>query len=222
MNNKGSSLLQETYIQKSKLFLLPLTGLKKNKYFKETNTYVSSPDLISADYPSGINFEDEILIVTYSKDYKIKQDNIYNQVNANFKNITIEETGWDKYETTLITNKKFIGFHESLDEYLYTFDLHDHAKDWTAFMKGRYTQMSSKAKEIIKKYRWEYLEAPEARKLYCYLYANEDETCFKDFAEDLGILVDDLMQVKELCSKPNLRLETYVYLEKKHFNEIKS
>lgn len=219
MSKKEPSLLQKSYIQKSKLFLLPLTGLRKNKYFKETNTYISSPDLMSLEYPNGIGFDEKIIIVVYSKDYKIRQDNIYNQVVSGFKNISIEETAWDKYETEVIaSNRRFLAVHETSDEFIYTFDLADWSKDWDNFVKGRYSLMSSKAKDLIKDYRWNSLTLIERRKLYCYLYPNE-ENCFKDFAEDLEVPIEDLKEVKELCSKPNLKLETYILSEKKQLNE---
>ncbi len=206
-------------MQKSKLFLLPLTGLLKNKYFKITNTYISSPDLISLEYPDGINFDDRIIIVVYSKEYKIKQDNIYNQVSSKFKNISIEETGWEKYETDIInSNKRLLAVHETIDEFIYTFDLSDWNKDWSNFLKGRYSLLSRKAKDTIKEYRWPSLKDIERRKLYCYLYPNE-ENCFKDFAEDLKVPIEDLKEVKELCSKPNLKLETYILSEQKQLNE---
>lgn len=218
MDKKEPSLLQKDYIQKSRLFLLPLTGLPRNKYFKQTNTYISSPDLFSLVYPDGIMFEDKILIVVYSKSYKIKQDNIYNQVTSGFKNISIEETGWDKYENTIISNRRFLSVHETDDEYIYTFDLADWSKDWDAFLKGRYSLLSKKAKELVKDYRYTSLKPMDQRKLYCYLYPNE-ENCFRDFAEDLKVKVEDLKAVKELCSKPNFKLETYICSEKKQLNE---
>lgn len=222
MNKKEPSLLQETYIQKSRLFLLPLTGLIRNKYFPPTNTYISSPELISSEYPEGINFDDQVLIIAFSKEYKIKQDNIYNQVIANFKNVNIEETGWDKYESVIMSNRRFMGFHETHDEFVYTFDLSEWCDDWRCFMKGRYTKMSERAKKIIKDYKWATLQAIEQKKLYCYLYSNKDETCFEDFAEELGYPVEELRSVKELCSKPDLRLETYKFLQKKQLDETKS
>lgn len=219
MNKKESSLLQETYIQKSRIFLLPLTGLLKNKYFRETNTYVSSPDLICDDYPDGISFDDKTLIVSYSKSYKAKQDNIYNQISASFKNISVEETGWDRYENTLMSNRNFVGFHESMDEFIYTFDLSKYPRDWDNFMKGRYSLMTDRAKVMIKEYRWSSLLPIEQRKLYCYLYLNKDESCFKEFADELKISIEMLKEVRELCDKPNLKLETYTCSIKEKMNE---
>lgn len=221
MNKKEPSLLQKTYIQKSRLFLLPLTGMTKNKHFSPTNTYISAPDLISSEYPEGIGFIDEILIVAYSKEYKIRQDNILSQVQANFKNISIEETGWERYESVIISNRRFISVHETDDEFLYTFDFSDWHNDWNLFIKGRYTLISSKAKQIIKDYQWTALKPVEQKKLYCYLYSNEDLSCFEDFADDLGYPVEELKQVRELCSKPDLRLETYKIPKKKQLDDIK-
>lgn len=220
--DKKTSLLQETYLQKSRIFLLPLTGLSKDKYFREINTYMCSPDLTSTDYPEGIGFEDKLLIVNYSKSYKVKQDNIYNQVTANFKNISIEETGWDKYETKLMSNKTFSGLHETADELIYTFDLSNWSDDWNFFMKGKYSKISKRAKELVRNYRWTSLSEIDQKKLYCYLYLNEDQNCFKDFAEELGVPVGDLQQIGELCSKPDLKLETFICSKKKELNETKN
>lgn len=219
MSEKEPSLLQKDYIQKSRIFLLPLTGLKRDKTFRETNTYTSSSDLQSAEYPNGISFDDKILIVCYTKKYKEKQDNLYNQVNANFKDIFVEETGWDKHENILISNRNFLGFHETKDEYIYTFDLCNWYEDWNMFMRGKYSKMTDKAKDLIKEYRWSFLKPIEQRKLYCYLYLNKDESCLKDFAEELGVPIDSLKKVKELCDKPNLRLETFECCKKKELNE---
>lgn len=227
MSEKLNSLLEKTYIQKSRLFLLPLTGLKRHAHFRETDTYISAPELIATQYPEGITFDDKILIVVYSKLYKIKHDNIFNQINSNFKNIDAgDETGWDIYENSVVSNRYIIAFHETQDEFIYTFDLSDWTKDWHLFLKGRYSQMSKKAKDLVKNYRWNSLKPIEQRKLYCYLYPSEtfpDEkkTCFEKFSEDLGYPVAELEKVKELCSKPNLKLETFK-ITKKELNETKS
>ena len=219
MNKEEPSLLQKTYLQKSMLFLLPLVGLQRNKYFQITNTYICAPELVSAEYPEGIGFGDEIIILAYSKEYKIKQDNLFNQVASSFKNLSIEETGWDKHESTLISNKRFMALHESEDEYLYTFDMTEWHMDWNFFLKGKYTLMSDKAKRTIRDYKWQALKPIEQKKLHCYLYANEDEKCFEDFAAELKCTVEELRAMtRELCSKPDLRLETYKIPNKKQVN----
>jgi hypothetical protein len=212
MSSKESSLLQGIYLQKSRLFLLPLTGLEKHKYFKSTNTYISSMDLNSDQYPDGISRYDEILIVTYDKDYKLRDDKLYDKINKNLIKITGDKdipTGWEKFETEcLFGNKSFVSFHETEEEYIYTFNLSDWHIDWSAFLKGRYSLFSEKAKDKIIKFRWESLHKVAQRKLYCYLYPDKEE-CVKAFAEELEIDVKDLMDVKELCDKPNFQQETF-------------
>lgn len=217
MSSKESSLLQKTYLQKSGLFLLPLTGLKKDKHFKLTNTYISSDDLVSDAYPYGISSNDEILIVTYSKDYKIKDDKLYEKIRDKFKRISSEDdlpTGWEKFETdSLLSNKNFLAFHETDIEFVYTFDLSGWHNDWNCFINGKYSHFTEKAKQIIKEFRWRDLSEGARSKLECYLWPDK-EGCIEDFAEELKVEIGSLLQVRELCDKPNFKLETFICLIK--------
>lgn len=222
MSSHESSLLQKDYLQKSRLFLLPLTGLEKHKYFASTNTYISAPGLIADAYPEGISFEDEILIVTYNKDYKYKDDILYDNINKKLIKVTGEKdipTGWEKFETnSLFGNKYFLCFHESDDEFIYTFNLSSWHNEWKAFLKGRYSLFNERAKKVIKDFRWHSLNKVAQNKLYCYLYPDKEE-CVKAFAEELKIDVKELMDVKELCDKPNLYQETFKCLIKQQAHE---
>lgn len=223
MSSKEYSLLQKTYIQKSGLFLLPLTGLPKSKHFKYTNTYLSSSDLLSDAYPNGISIHDQILIITYNKSYKTKDEELYKKIESSgFKALSGEEslpTGWEKFETEiLISNPNFLALHELEDEFVYTYNLSDWDSDWKCFLKGRYSLMSEKAKDKIIKFRWKSLHQTAQHQLYCFLYPNE-EKCMQAFAEELEIPLEDLLQVKELCSKPDFKLETYKCLLKQKTHE---
>ncbi len=207
------SLLQKAYIQKSRIFLLPLTGIKKDRIYRPLNTYISSPTLISKDYPEGISIQDEILILTYSKDYELNENNSINKLKLNNP-----VNNWEKFETDiLMSNRNFTGFYESKDEYIYTFDLSDWSKDWTNFIIGSYSNFSLEAKKRIMDFRWKSLRADEQKKLYCYLYPSQDE-CIRSFARELSSnprnleeTVNLLKEAKELCSKPDLKLENYIY-----------
>lgn len=200
------SLLQKAYIQKSKIFLLPLTGLRKDRIYRPTNTYISGRELISKQFPSGISIQDETLIVLFSKDYERKENESVAKlkVNSPFGN-------WEKYETeTLFSNRNFSDFYEAEDDYIYTFNLSDWSKDWTSFLNGSYSNFTSDAKELIIQFRWKALAADEQKKLYCYLYPYKDE-CISCFAKELGMRIEDLAKSHELCSKPQLELEDYKY-----------
>lgn len=207
------SLLQKAYIQKSRIFLLPLTGLKKDKIYRPTNTYISSPTLISNDHPKGLSIQDETLILTYSKNYERNEINSINKLKINNP-----INNWDKFETeVLMSNRNFTGFFESRDEYIYTFDLSDWSSDWTNFINGSYSKFSADAKRKIIDFRWKTLVEVEQRKLYCYLYPSQEE-CIRSFARELSIDMKDfekqvqvLKEAGELCSKPNLDLEMYIY-----------
>lgn len=221
-----SSLLQRTYIQKSKLFLLPLTGVKRDKYFKPTNTYISAPELTSQDYKGGISPHDQILIITYSKSYKQKDKELYDMVAGKFKEIAKTEDirpTWDDFEAELMGNPNFLAFHESTDEYIYTYDLSNWSDDWKNFISGRYSLFTDEAKKSILNYRWSLLTQIAQKKLYCYLYPYKEE-CRKSFAEELDESVEDLARVKELCNRPNLPLETYkcTLSKQENLDEVKN
>lgn len=191
------TLLQRSYIQKSKLFLLPLTAIKRDRVFKPSNTYICSPDLISEEYPSGIDDKDYILIVEFPARYKPG------------KKEESEESSWDKYEVAaLFSNKNFIGFHEAGNSFVYTFDLSYWKSDWNKFLEGRYSLFSKEAKDIVYRYREGVLSDEDKRKIKSYLHPYIEEF-IKQVADELGEDVEDIRKVKELCSAPDIKKETY-------------
>lgn len=210
--SEQTSLLQKTYIQKSLLFLLPLTGIKRDRYFKVTNTYLASSNLISKEYyENGISVEDQILIVTFSNQYKQKDREMYDQLSSKFKEIAKKEDikpKWDDYEIELMSNPNFLAFHEASDEYIYTYDMSNWSADWNNFVNGKYSKFSEDAKSSIIDYRWTALTPVAQKKLHYYLYPYEEEAR-REFAKELQVSTKLLKEVRELCSKPNLALETY-------------
>jgi hypothetical protein len=224
--SKTSYLVQRTYIQKSRIFLLPLTGIPFSKHFLPTNTYIASPGLISDAYPEGIKKEDQILIILYSKVYKKRDDELYKKLNDTLiKKISSEDeipSGWDSFETNkLLSNPNFLAFHETKDEFLYTFDLSGYGEDWNNFLDGRYSLFHEVTKEKVKNWRWLDLDVYNQTKLLCYLWPTNRD-CLEAFAQDLRMEIDQLRDVKELCDKPNLLLETYkCLLREKYENKDK-
>lgn len=217
----NSTLLQETYIQKSRVFLLPLIGIKKDKHYIPTNTYVSSADLVSTEYPNGIKRHDQILIVTYPKFYAKKDEDLYSTIRGEFglgtdssgEEILGENTmtGWEKYKfKTLMSNQNFMAVHESEDDIIFTFNLSKWSSDWNCFVKGRYSLFGEDAKKAVIHFRWKDLYQIEQKKLFCYLYPYKDE-CLREFAKEIDISIKELAEVKELCSKPNFSLEDYKF-----------
>jgi hypothetical protein len=198
------SILLQSYIQKSRVFLLPLTGLIKHETFKSLNTYISSDVLNADDYPKGIKPRDEILIVTYPKEYKRYR------IKTEFEKILEEElevSPWESFESkSIMSNRNFMAYHELEDEMAYTFDMSKFSGDWTNFLRGRYSLFTQASKEKIINFRWSSLGKRGQKQLHSYLYP---ERYMKEYAEQLGVPVEELLEVKELCSKPNLTLENY-------------
>jgi len=216
MSSGKSYLLQETYVQKSRIFLFPLVGIPNSKHFRPTNTYIASENLICDAYPEGLSYDDKTLIVLYSKSYKKKDDDLYEKIKDNLiKKMSSDDdipSGWDTFETkVLLSNRNFIAFHESDEEYIYTFDLSDYEDDWNNFLKGKYSLFKENTKDKILRFRKDVLSDQAKHRLYCYLYPTTKE-CIMAFAKELEMDVKDLMEVKELCSKPDLLQETYKHL----------
>lgn len=222
VKKSDNSLLQKTYVQKSKLFLLPLTGIKRDAIMRPTNSYVSSPDLICDVYPYGISRSDYILVVNFSKSYKIDSDKLSKSTERKLKYTQEVSNSWDNFELDyILSNPAFIKMHETEDEYIYTFDMSDWKYEWNSFLAGRYSQFSKTAKDRILRYRWNDLKNSERNKMHCYLYPNKEE-CLRIFADDLKVSIEDLREVKELCSKPDFKLEMFrCELIKKTEGEIK-
>lgn len=205
IKDADTSLLERTYIQKSRIFLFPLTGIKRDRVFSPINTYVSCPDLVHDLYPTGIKDTDRILIANYPKKYR---DNLATMVRKP-KFASEQVNLWENYEMEqILSNPTFLAVHETSDELLYTFDLSEWKYDWDNFLRGRYSLFSKAAKEKIINFRWFILSPKEKRKMMCYLYPNKEE-CVQTFARQLNESVEDLRSVKELCSKPDLRQEVY-------------
>lgn len=205
----SETILQKDYLQKSKVFLLPLAGIKRDRTFEPSNTYISSEDLLSDEYPNGIKMDSSILIVAFSKTLRQNSENLLLRIKDQKLVEEHEKSRWDSYEEiSLFSNKRFIAFHETYEDLVYTFDMVDWSKEWKKFIHGRYSLFSDKAKDIILKYK--NLKPMDHKKLMSYLYPNKEEY-LKEYAKDLELTVEELKEVKELCNAPDLSKETYKF-----------
>jgi hypothetical protein len=110
------------YFQKSRSFLYPALGIKKNDKFKPTNTYISIKGLIEP--------EDVKLICTFDK----------------------EETEAFKYfETKMLLENPLFSEKIIVDDCnIYIFDYEIYANDWFNFILGKYSKLSNVLKRAIK------------------------------------------------------------------------
>lgn len=171
--------LYREYFQKSKVFLYPLLGIKKGVRFVPIQTYISWNDI----YPKDKNK----LLCFY----------------------TIEEK-WTKEfemfaELFLSTNALFEEQHKIDDlNFLYIFNLDTFKRDINKFKKGKYSKFTKRTKEIIMKFFGETGAISEYIESYLY-----PEFYYEDYSEILGVTVEDLMKVGELCSLPDLEKEDF-------------
>ena len=174
--------LYTEYFQKSKVFLYPLLNIKKGVRFVPTETYMSWEGI------HGI--KDNHIICVYDvpdkilSAYKLFEDQ-YIRNNKRFKyTIDLENK-----------NKKAI-----------VFDLSRYKNDINRLIKGEYSKISKRTKEIITEFFGEHGTIAEYVESYLFpTYWHED------YAHLLGVSLETIQKVYELCDKPDLDKEDFKY-----------
>jgi hypothetical protein len=110
----------------------------------------------------------------------------------------------------LLGSKLFDSFYvTSNDLGVYVFDFSMFANDWENFLSGSYSKLSPSTKTVILKF----FMANKSNYHYINSYLNPDQY-FEIYAELLGVDERMLKSVGELCSVPDIELETLVAQEK--------
>ena len=168
--------LHKDYIQKSRIFLYPSLDIRRGTLVKPVQTYVAWEEIVTP--------KDRKLICVYNM-----------EDSEQFK--TFERV-------KLLGNKMFCDFRQTDDGkgiYIFTFD--DQSKDWDNFIKGKYSQLSDKAKQEIEKFYGK--DSSTYEYVMSYLYP---EDYFDIYADLLGVNVNILKGVGELCAPYNIDKET--------------
>lgn len=116
--------LYTKYFQKSKSFLYPALGIRKQAPFIPLNTYVS----IEGD----INAKDMKLVCVFESN----ESKIYKDFEAE----------------NILSNPLFLKKIESNDNIIYIFNFEIYKADWFNFLSGKYSKFSKVLKMAIKKY----------------------------------------------------------------------
>ena len=112
------------YFQKSKSFLYPALGIKKNAAFTPINTYLSIDGFIGP--------EDIKLVCVYDID---------------------DSNDFKEFEKhMLVENPLFCDKVVTKDSIIYLFDFPIHQEDWFNFILGKYSKLSPTIKRAIKQY----------------------------------------------------------------------
>lgn len=131
--------------------------------------------------------EDNKLLCKYTLDPKVPE-------HENFMNYT------------LLSHSRLCDIIEiNKNEKIYVFDLTDYKEDVSYFLQGKYSKISKEAKDIIGK---QFGKAhPNYEFVKSFLYP---EKYFANYADLLDVDKQDLINIGELCSPPNIERESFL------------
>ena len=115
-----------------------------------------------------------------------------------------DDKAFENFEKLYLqTHNDYDEYHKIDDEnHLYIFDMSRYSKDLKLFYRGQYSEFSQRTKNLISNFFGE--KGTIAEYIESYLYP---EHYYEVYAELLNVDVDTLMNVKELCDKPDLQKE---------------
>jgi hypothetical protein len=112
------------------------------------------------------------------------------------------------FEKNVLLNHNRLNDYVKVDNQLVlTFDLSDLGDDWFHFINGKYSKISMNLKQKILNFFDKY--SGNYAYMHSYLIP---EKYFSNYAELLGVEPEMLIQVGELCTKPDMEKET-LFLE---------
>ena len=169
--------LYREYFQKSKVFLYPALEIKKGISIAPIQTHIH--------WDGFVKKEERRLICLY-----------HQRDDAEYKEFE---------RTKLVGNKlfeKLISIDHEGPKGVYIFNFDEYDEDWTAFLKGRYSNLSPELKRKIKTF----FKPSKTSYVYVESYLHP-EKYYSLYAELLGVSTDTLKEVGELTSAPDLEKE---------------
>ncbi len=114
----------------------------------------------------------------------------------------------------LLEHNRLSDYIKIKSEVVIVFDFSDLDDDWSHFINGRYSQLSKKTKQKI----LAFFDLHGGNYAYMHSYLIP-EKYYNNYADLLGVNVNVLKDVKELCNKPDLEKENLI-LEVADLNDI--
>jgi hypothetical protein len=173
--------IYKEYFQKSKVFLYPLLGIKKGIRFVPIQTYISW---------DNVNLMGDKLLCLYSIDPHCETTQKQFEV---FKGLD------------LVTHPKYEEYHKINKEmHMFIFDFSNLKKDMKSFREGKYSNFSEITKIRILDFFGKIGTITEYVESYLY-----PEYYYETYADILNIPIETLMEVGELCDRPDLQEEDF-------------
>lgn len=119
---------------------------------------------------------------------------------------------YEKYEKEVLLKHNRLCDIKDIDKHnkIFIFDFADMKDDWNNFINGSYSKLNKETKHKI----LNFFDKNSANYIYMKSYLNPDKY-FEDYAECLGVEVEFLEKVGELCACPDLEKETLIMKEVK-------
>jgi hypothetical protein len=108
-------------------------------------------------------------------------------------------------KNTLLSHNRLSDYVKIGSQAVLTFDFSDLGDDWSQFINGKYSKLNIKLKQKI----LDFFDKYSGNYAYMHSYLIP-EKYFNNYAELLGVDAEILIEVGELCSKPDLDKETLV------------
>lgn len=177
--------LYNKYFQKSRSFLFPALGIKKNSPYTPAGTYVALESRYGAD--------DMKLIVSYKVD---------------------QTEDFRTFESQMLVGNPLYEELISIRDYnLYVFDFQVYQNDWFHFLTGKYSKLSAVLKKAIRSYygdgssEYKYIDSYLYPEKYYEVYAKLLDVDIKSLKK-IGELCDSWNMEKETLKIPVENLES--------------
>lgn len=108
-------------------------------------------------------------------------------------------------KTVLLSHSRLCDFVKVNSQAILTFDFSDLGDDWFHFINGRYSKLSMNLKQKI----MTFFDQHSGNYAYMHSYLLP-EKYFSNYAQLLGVDVNLLREVGELCTKPDIDKETLI------------
>jgi hypothetical protein len=172
--------------------------VRRDRNIKAKGSYIS-------DMYRGITPHDYKLIMTFEKE---------------------ESSEFNQYESNFILTSKYLDhsdYYETDTLRVYIFDISEFKNDFDLFLKGKYTDFSTRTKGLINLY-WGYKEGRSKFVTHPQIeaYLSPTMETYETVARELNVPIDLLLSVVEIVDPPDLASETFTGKGiKKIINELK-
>jgi len=112
----------------------------------------------------------------------------------------------DFEKKVLIKHTRLVELIKKNNKAIFVFDFSDLDNSWDHFINGKYSKLESSIKSKILKF----FDKHSGNYAYMYSYLVPDKH-FDEYSEILGVEVEFLRKVGELCNKPDIKKETLIF-----------